>query len=318
MVNRNLDFEQDYQVLKDKILELKNMSQTKDIDLSGEIVFLEARLRELRENKYHNLTPWEQVLLARHPDRPLTRDYAARIFDSWLELHGDREFSDDPAIVGGLAEFDGMAVTVIGHQKGKNTADNLLHNFGMPHPEGYRKAHRLLLQAEKFHRPVITFINTPGADPGIAAEERGQGWAISEMLITLSRLRVPVISVVIGEGGSGGALALAVADRVIMLSNSVFSVTSPEACASILTHDPEKVEQTAAALKITAGDLLSLGIIDEVIPEPVGGAHEEFEAVADMIKERIAVALQELMDEDMEILLDKRYQKIRNIGRYQE
>ncbi len=316
MVKRNFDYEEKHRQLQVKMQELIQLSQTMDMDLSDEIQSLENRMEDLRENKYQNLTPWEKVLLSRHVDRPTSRDYINYLCDDWIELHGDRYFGDDAAIIGGVGRLAGCPVTIIGHQKGKNTRDNLAHNFGMPHPEGYRKAQRLLFQAEKFGRPVITLVDTPGAYPGIGAEERGQAWAISDMLMNLSALRVPIVSIVIGEGGSGGALALAVADRLLMMFNSVFSVASPEACASILWKDPDRVEEMARNMKITAADMLELGIIDEIIPEPVGGAHLNPEAAAHNLKVCLEKHLWEITAEDIEALVQKRYTRLRKIGKW--
>ncbi|MEN6327338.1 MAG: acetyl-CoA carboxylase carboxyltransferase subunit alpha [Syntrophomonas sp.] len=314
MVKRQFDYEQQFQQLQIKLNELKDLADMTNIDLSDQIALIEDKMNNLRQEKYQNLTPWEKILLVRNPDRPTTRDYLDFICDEWIELHGDRNYRDDRSVIGGIGFFEGQAVTVLGHQKGKNTNDNLIHNFGMPHPEGYRKVERLLLQAEKFNRPVITIVDTPGAYPGIGAEERGQAWAISQVLMTLSRLRVPVISVVTGEGGSGGALALAVADRLLMLSNAVFSVVSAEACASILWKDLQRVEEMAEALKITAGDLYQLGIINEIVEEPLGGSHADFTATAEQLKSRIHAHLQELITKDRNELVKERYQKIRAIG----
>ncbi|HWP96772.1 MAG TPA: acetyl-CoA carboxylase carboxyltransferase subunit alpha [Syntrophomonadaceae bacterium] len=314
MTQRKFDFESQYQGLKQKIADLTEESQLRNIDLSDEIAMLENKMKKIREAKYLNLSPWERVLLSRHPDRPGAVQYIERLCSEWIELHGDRLFGDDQAIIAALGLFHGQPVTLLGHRKGKNTADNLRYNFGMPHPEGYRKVVRLLQQAEKFGRPVLTFIDTPGAFPGIGAEERGQALAISQALMTLAGLKVPVISVVTGEGGSGGALALAVANRILMLSNSVFAVTSPESCSSILFKDPNRVEEMAAASKITANDLLHLGIADEVIEEPVGGANEEFEATACLLEESLQRNLRELQEMSPEQLVEDRYTKLRSIG----
>ena len=318
MINRQFDYEKKYQQLQDKMQELLNLSETMQLDLSSEVDILNSKMELIREDKYLNLTPWEKVLLSRHSERPTSRDYIETLCNEWIELHGDRYFGDDPAIIGGIAEFNGQAVTVIGHQKGKDTKDQLLHNFGMPNPEGYRKVQRLLLQAEKFKRPVIFFIDTPGAYPGIGAEERGQAWAISQVLMTLSAITVPIISIVIGEGGSGGALALGVADRLLMLSNAVFSVASPEACASILWKDLDRVEEMASALKITASDLLDLDIVDEIITEPTGGAHLNFATTADIIKSSLQAHLTFLITQNPAVLVEQRYDKLRKIGTLSE
>lgn len=314
MINRQFDYEEKYQQLQDKMLEMIQLSQDMQLDLSNEIDLLVSRVEGNRAEKYQHLNPWEKVLLSRHLERPTSRDYIEYLFTEWVELHGDRYFGDDPAIIGGIALFNGNAVTVIGHQKGKNTKDNLVHNFGMPNPEGYRKVHRLLCQAKKFKRPVIFFIDTPGAYPGIGAEERGQAWAISQLLFTLSSIPVPVISIIIGEGGSGGALALGVADRLLMLSNAVFSVASPEAAASIMWKDLSRVEEMASALKITASDLLELNIIDEIIMEPVGGAHLDFKTMAESIKNSLARHMEVILTQEPAILVQQRYNRLRNTG----
>lgn len=316
MIRRQFDFEQKYQDFMSKLDQLKDQAEGMDFDLQKELVDLEARMSGIREAKYQNLSAWDRVLLSRHTDRPGTNDYIEYLCDSWIELHGDRQFADDQAIIGGIGILEGRPVTIVGHRKGRNTRDNVRCNFGMPQPEGYRKVYRLLRQAEKFGRPVITFIDTPGAYPGIGAEERGQAWAISNLLMILSSLRVPVIAIVIGEGGSGGALALAVGDRLLMLSNAVFSVASPEACASILWKTPDKAEEMAEALKITAGDLLGLRIIDGIIEEPIGGAHQDFEVTANRIKESIQRELGTLMKQDINELIEERYQRLRKLGEH--
>ena len=260
-----------------------------------------------------DLTPWEKVKLARMPLRPTGLDYIERIFDNFIELHGDRYFSEDRAIVGGIAFFGSIPVTVIAQQKGRNTKENIARNFSMPHPEGYRKALRLMKQAEKFHRPVICFIDTPGAFCGLGAEERGQGEAIASNLAEMMLLKTPIISVVISEGGSGGALALGVADKVYMLEHAVYSILSPEGFASILYKDSSKAEQAAKDMKLTAQDLLQYGIIDGIIPEPQGGAHNDFELITQNVKTVIEADLQEMLQLPLETLLDKRYLKFRKI-----
>lgn len=318
MVKRQFDYENQFKQLQDKLNELKSLAEMTNLDLSDQVKLIEDKMNDLRQEKYHNLTAWEKILMVRNTNRPTAREYIDFICDKWIELHGDRNYAEDRSIIGGIGFFNGQAVTILGHQKGKDTTDNLKHNFGMPHPEGYRKVQRLLLEAQKFHRPVITFVDTPGAYPGIGAEERGQAWAISQVLMTLSNLRVPVISVITGEGGSGGALALAVADRLLMLSNAVFSVVSAEACASILWKDLQRVEETAEALKITAGDLYQLGIVDEILEEPVGGAHVDFEQTAQEIKNRLQINLQELMAKDRNQLIMERYHKLRTIGQFSD
>ncbi len=316
MVKRQFDYEQKVQEIREKLEELNNLSSNMEFDLSQEIESLEEKIENNRERRYKNLSPWEKVLLSRHPERPNSNDYIRYFCEEWIELHGDRYFGDDNTVIGGIGRFNGQAVTILGYRKGKDTRENLQYNFGMPHPEGYRKIQRLLLQAEKFQRPVITLIDTPGAYPGIGAEERGQAWAISQVLMTLSALEVPVIAVVSGEGGSGGALALAVADRLLMLSNAVFSVASPEACASILWKDLERVEDMAKAMKITAHDLQRLGIVDEIIEEPLGGAHLNFPEMAEKLKKSLQKHLGEIMSQDSGELLEERYQKLRKIGEF--
>ncbi len=318
MVKNKFEFEATYRLLESKLEELKELSVKLDCDFSNEIANVENRISILKEERYKNLTPWEQVLLSRDLERPMTRDYIQMLFTEFIEFHGDRLFGEDPAIVGGIGIFGGRAVTILGHQKGKETPDNIIHNFGMPHPEGYRKAKRLLLEAEKFKRPVITFINTPGAYPGMQAEERGQAWAISELLMCLSQLKVPVLSVITGEGGSGGALALTIADRILMLSNAVFSVASPETCASILFRDIKRADEMAEVLKLNARSLKEMGIIDEIIEEP---SHEPLNESAVFIKtleNSIKKNLDEISSIHIDALLEQRYQRFRLIGKFQE
>lgn len=314
MTKRQFDFENQYQVLKQKVEELMEESRIHNIDLNEEIVLLENKMARIRESKYKNLSPWERVLLSRSPDRPGALDYIEFLCSEWIELHGDRLFGDDQAIIAGLGMFHGMPLTIVGHRKGKNTSEKLQYNFGMPHPEGFRKVMRLLKQAEKFRRPVLSFVDTSGAFPGIGAEERGQASAIAETLMAMVCVKVPVISVVSGEGGSGGALALAVGDRIVMLSNSVFSVASPETCSSILFKDAARVEDMAEASKLTAGDLLGLGLIDEIIEEPVGGANQDFENTARLVEESILKHLRDLSDKETDLLVSERYEKYRRIG----
>lgn len=313
---RPMEFEKDYLDLKLKLEELKTYASRKDLDLGTEIDALEARVSLLKEERYRNLSAWQKYQIARHQDRPFTLDYIAAIFQDFVELHGDRCYGDDSAIVGGLAWFDETPVTVIGHQKGKDTNQNIQRNFGMSHPEGYRKAYRLMKQAEKFKRPLICFIDTPGAYPGTGAEERGQGWAISQDLAQMWSLQTPTISLVIGEGGSGGALALGVADQVLMLSYAIYSVISPHGCASILWNDVARSEEIAENLKMTAPDLLGLGIIDEIIPEPLDGAHRDPEKTYQVVKERIRYHLQDLMNQNTADLVKKRFQRLRKVGVY--
>ncbi|TVP83574.1 MAG: acetyl-CoA carboxylase carboxyltransferase subunit alpha [Alkalicoccus sp.] len=311
-----LPFEKPVIELRSKITELKEFTDEKGIDLSGEITKLEARLEQLEEDIYGNMKPWDRVQLARHSQRPTTKDYIHHLFTDFFEMHGDRLYGDDAAIVGGPAFFEGTPVTVIGHQRGKDTKENLFRNFGMPHPEGYRKALRLMKQAEKFSRPIICFIDTKGAYPGKAAEERGQSEAIARNLIEMAGLRTPVICVVIGEGGSGGALALGVGDRIYMLENSTYSVISPEGAASILWKDAGEARAAAETMKITAPDLFELGIIDAVIPEVRGGANRDVITQAENIREYLEEAIHSLKKKDKEDLVQERYEKFNRIGEY--
>ncbi|GBC85390.1 Acetyl-coenzyme A carboxylase carboxyl transferase subunit alpha [bacterium HR11] len=275
---------------------------------------LRKKLETYRRQIYSRLTPWEIVQVARHPQRPYTLDYIRLIFDDFIELHGDRRYGDDPAIVAGLAFLGDQPMAVVGHQKGRDMQEKLRRNFGMPHPEGYRKALRIMKLAEKFSRPVVTFVDTPGAYPGIGAEARGQAQAIAENLLEMSRLRVPVLVFIIGEGGSGGALGIAVGDRIYMLQYAIYSVISPEGCASILWRDAGKAREAAQALRLTARDLLELGVIDEVLEEPLGGAHADPEAMALRIKDAILRGLQELCGTPSEELVRRRYEKFRRMG----
>lgn len=309
-----LDFERPFVELENKIAELTSFSREKGLDLSGEIAHLEKRAEELKRSIFASLTPWQRVQLARHPDRPNTEEYVRMLFEDFVELHGDRCYGDDPAVLGGIGRFNGTAVTVIGHRKGRDTRENVSRNFGMAHPEGFRKALRLMHQAEKFGRPVITFIDTPGAHCGVGAEERGQSCAIAQNLLGMSALRVPIIVVVIGEGGSGGALALGVGNRILMQEHAIFSVISPEGCASILWKDPSRAQEAAEALKLTAHDLLTLGIIDEVIPEPLGGAHRDPKGAAALLRERMVQHLETLRRMTPEDLVRSRCTKFRRIG----
>lgn len=309
-----LDFERPFVELENKIAELTSFSREKDLDLSEEIEHLEKRAEELKRSIFANLTPWQRVQLARHPDRPNTEEYVRMLFEDFIEFHGDRCYGDDPAVLGGIGRLNGTAVTVVGHRKGRDTRENVSRNFGMAHPEGFRKALRLMHQAEKFGRPVITFIDTPGAHCGVGAEERGQSCAIAQNLLGMSALRVPIIVVVIGEGGSGGALALGVGDRILMQEHAIFSVISPEGCASILWKDPSRAQEAAEALKLTAHDLLALGIVDEVIPEPLGGAHRDPEGAAALVRERLVQHLETLKRMAPEELVRSRWMKFRQIG----
>ncbi|MGI6119881.1 MAG: acetyl-CoA carboxylase carboxyltransferase subunit alpha [Desulfosporosinus sp.] len=312
------DFEKPIVELVEKISELQKFSADRDIDLSREVATLENKVALLKKEIYGNLDPWQKVQIARHPERPNFYDYVPLLFEDFMELKGDRFFADDRAIAGGIALFRGTVVTVIAQVKGKGTKENIKRNFGMPHPEGYRKALRLMDQAEKFGRPILTFIDTPGAACDLGAEERGQGEAIARCILAMAGYHVPVISTVIGEGGSGGALALGVGNVILMLEHSFYSVIAPESCASILWHDITKAKEVASALKFTAQDLLKLGIADEVIPEPQGGAHYNLKKTAEELSQVIAKHLERLRSETPEALREKRYQKLRAIGVYSE
>lgn len=313
-----LDFEKPLAELEQRIDDLKRVADDGALDVQDELAPLERKLSDLRVDIYRNLSPMQRVQVARHPRRPFTLDYVRTIFTDWIELHGDRAFRDDAAVVGGWARLDGETVMVIGHQRGHDTKENLRRNFGMPHPEGYRKALRLMKMAEKFEAPIVTFIDTPGAWPGLGAEERGQSEAIARNLLEMAGLQVPIIATVIGEGGSGGALALGVADRVLMLENSVYSVISVEGCAAILWKDgksPETRARAADALKITAPDLYELRVIDEIIPEPPGGAHADPEATAAKLKEVLVRQVDELRRYKPEKLVRRRREKFMRMGR---
>src|SRR5499433_2857886 len=303
-----LDFEQPLLELEIRIAALQ---ATDDPAQADEIARLQERLERQRQRTYASLTPWQRTQLARHPKRPHTRDWCKLLLEDFTELHGDRLFRDDPAIVGGLARFEGQSVVVIGHQKGRDTREKIARNFGMPHPEGYRKALRLMELAAKFGKPILTFIDTPGAYPGLDAEERGQGEAIARNLREMARLPVPIIVTVTGEGGSGGALAIAVGDRVNILENGFYSVISPEGCASIIWRDSTKAETAAEAMKITATDLKELGIVDEIVKEPEGGAHTDLEAAARFLDEVLDRQLTELAMEPAKDLVSARYEKFR-------
>jgi len=313
-----LDFEKPLVELEQKIRELKEYS-TEKVDFSTEIKKLEKKADKLREEIFTNLTRWQRTQLARHVNRPFTLDYVQHIFTDWFEVHGDRNFRDDPAIVCGFARFDGKPCCVIGHQKGRDTKEKVYRNFGMPNPEGYRKALRVMQMAEQFGLPIFTFVDTPGAFPGIGAEERGQAEAIARNLREMAALTVPVIVTVTGEGGSGGALAIAVGNRVLMMEYSVYSVISPEGCAAILWSDGTKGPQAAEALKLTAADILELGcVIDDVIPEPVGGAHNDPQVAAASVKKYLKKHLDELQKLSPEELIEQRYQKFRAMSKVEE
>jgi acetyl-CoA carboxylase carboxyl transferase subunit alpha len=314
-----LDFEKPLEELEGTIEELKKLSDESEIDIASEIKRLEKKAKDLRAEIFSRLSPWHKTLLARHPERPYTLDYISMIVEDFVELHGDRRFADDPAVVGGIGKIDGIPMFIIGHQKGRGTKERIFRNFGQPNPEGYRKTLRLMKLAERFRKPVVTFIDTPGAYPGIGAEERGQAEAIAVNLMEMSRLKTPVISIVIGEGGSGGALAISVADRIYMLEHSVYSVISPEGCAAILWRKngdlgAEDFAKAAEALKLTAEDLKAFKIIDDIIPEPLGCAHREPEIMAKTIKEYILKALESLKTKNPAKLVEDRYKKIRKIS----
>ena len=311
-----LDFEKPILELEKKIEEMRAMSH--DIDISSEIENLEKRVEEVKIQIYNELTRWQRVQIARHPERPLTFDYIQNCFDDFIELHGDRKFKDDPAIIGGIAKLNGKPVMIIGHQKGRDTKTNLYRNFGMPNPEGYRKANRLFHLAEKFNNPVITFLDTPGAFPGIEAEERGQAEAIARNLLDMSQLKVPVIVVIIGEGASGGAIGIGVGDRVLMLENSWYSVISPESCSSILWRSWDFKEQAAEALQLTAKDLKIHGIIDEIVPEPIGGAHKNPNEMFLRIKDILNKELIKLIAIPKDTLVAERRNKFYKMGVWEE
>lgn len=311
-----LTFEKPLIELRNKIIELQKFTEDKDIDFSEEIARLEEKAKNLEIEIYGNLTPWQRVQIAKHLERPTTLDLIDKIFTNFIELHGDRLFGDDPAMVGGVAKLDGRPVTVIGHQKGKDTKDNIRRNFGMPHPEGYRKALRLMEQAEKFDRPIITFINTPGAYPGKAGEERGQSEAIARNLREMAGFHVPIICIVTGDGASGGALGIGVGNHIYMLENSWYSVISPEGAAALLWKDAGQAQRAAETMKITAPDLLELGVIDRIIEEPLGGAHKDVDFQAKMIKHSILDGLKELSALSKEELVEHRYNKYKQIGSF--
>jgi acetyl-CoA carboxylase carboxyl transferase subunit alpha len=311
-----LEFERPVIDLRKKIAELKEITKEAEVDLSDEIEKLEVRLEKLEKEIYENMKPWDRVQIARHPNRPTTLDYIPLLFTDFFECHGDRSFGDDEAIVAGIGKFQGLPVTIIGHQRGKDTKENIRRNFGMPHPEGYRKALRLMKQADKFRRPIICFIDTKGAYPGKAAEERGQSEAIARNLFEMAGLKVPVICIVIGEGGSGGALALGVGNHIHMLENSTYSVISPEGAASILWKDASKAKLAAEKMKITAPDLKELHVIDEIIPEVKGGAHKDKELQAEAIHTVILNSLKDLVKLSEEELINQRYEKYKAIGEF--
>jgi acetyl-CoA carboxylase carboxyl transferase subunit alpha len=311
-----LNFERAIADVEEQIASLRALADERGVDVTAEISALERKLRGLKQETFARLTPIERVQVARHPRRPYTLDYLEMVFTDFMELHGDRQFRDDASMVGGWARLDGEPVMVIGQQKGRDMKENLLRNFGMPHPEGYRKALRLMKLAEKFGRPVVTLIDTPGAYPGIGAEERGQGEAIARNLREMAALRVPCVATVIGEGGSGGALAIGVADRVLMLENGIYSVISPEGCAAILWKSGAERDKAATAMKITAGDLKGLGVIDEVVPEPAGGAHADWEGTAAALREALLRHLRELREVPVDELRRGRWSKYMAMGEW--
>ena len=311
-----LDFEQPIAELEAKIEELRYVGDDSEVNIGEEISKLQEKSRSLTKNIFSKLTPWQTSKLARHPMRPYTLDYIDRIFTDFQELHGDRSFADDPAIVGGIARIDGMPVMIIGHQKGRDTKENIRRNFGMPRPEGYRKAMRLMKMAEKFRIPVLTFIDTPGAYPGVDAEERGQSEAIARNLFVMADLKTPIICTVIGEGGSGGALAIGVGDRLLMLEYSTYSVISPEGCASILWKSAEKAEDAAEAMGITAKRLKELELIDDIVREPLGSAYRDIDTTARSIKQALVSALEGIEKVNLEQLLEQRYERLMSYGNF--
>ncbi|MFH0947750.1 MAG: acetyl-CoA carboxylase carboxyltransferase subunit alpha [Elusimicrobiota bacterium] len=315
-----LDFEKPIAELESKIAELKKFSAEQKQDLSIEIKTLTEKCEKLKADVFSSLTPWQKVQIARHPNRPHTLEFINLIMTDFVELHGDRHFADDKAIICGFAKFNGEPVAIVGHQKGSETSENMLRNFGMPNPEGYRKALRIFKLAEKFNRPIITFIDTPGAYPGIGAEERGQSEAIARNLFEMSQLKVPIVVCVIGEGGSGGALAISVGDCLLMLEHSIYSVISPEGCSAILfkAAAAEKITEVASSLKLTAQNLKKFEIIDEIVEEPLGGAHRNSEETAKTLGGAIKKHLSELQKLPIEKLLEERYKKFRKIGEYKE
>jgi acetyl-CoA carboxylase carboxyl transferase subunit alpha len=313
-----LEFEQPIAELEAKIDELRYIGDDADVNINDEVAKLEAKSRALTETIFASLTPWQISQLARHPQRPYMLDYVVRMFTDFRELHGDRCYADDHAVIGGLGRLDGTPVMIIGQQKGRDTKEKLHRNFGMPRPEGYRKALRLMQMAERFRLPLLTFIDTPGAYPGIGAEERGQSEAIARNLLVMSKLRIPVICTVIGEGGSGGALAIGVGDRTLMLQYSTYSVISPEGCASILWKSAEKAEDAAEALGITSSRLQELGLIDRIINEPLGGAHRDVDAMAERLRKALSEELGRLQVLDQDELVEKRYRRLMAYGQFTE
>ena len=311
-----LDFEQPIAELEGKIDELRYVQSESAVDISEEIEQLSKKSHQLTKDIYSDLSPWQITKIARHPERPYTMDYVREIFTDFIEMHGDRHFADDQSIVGGLARFNGHACMVLGHQKGRGTKERAVRNFGMTRPEGYRKALRLMKTAEKFSLPVFTFVDTPGAFPGIDAEERGQSEAIGRNIYEMAQLEVPIITTVIGEGGSGGALAIAVADQVMMLQYSVYSVISPEGCASILWKTSDRAQDAAEAMGITAHRLKALGLVDKIVHEPVGGAHRDAKQMASFLKRALGDAWRQVADLKPQELLERRYERLQSYGRF--
>lgn len=318
MATYMLEFERPILELQAKIQELKQLAQDERADLTGEIARLERKVARMQDEVFAGLTPWQQTQIARHPSRPYALDYIRLLLTDFVELHGDRAFGDDRAIVGGFARLEGMPLLVLGQQKGRDTKEKIARNFAMAHPEGYRKARRLMRLAEKFQRPVLTLVDTPGAYPGIGAEERGQAEAIACNLREMAHLRVPIVCVIVGEGGSGGALGLGVGDEVLMLQYAIYSVISPEGCASILWRDPAKAPEAAAAMGITATRLSGLGLVDTIVPEPVGGAHRNHAEAAALLRPRLLEAFGRLRALGTDDLLEARYQKFRRMGVFEE
>jgi acetyl-CoA carboxylase carboxyl transferase subunit alpha len=319
MIKRHfLDFEQPIAELETKIEELRYVQNESAVDISEEIERLDKKSHQLTKEIYSSLSPWQVTQIARHPQRPYTLDYVNEIFTDFEELHGDRSFADDSSIVGGLARFNGLACMVVGHQKGRDTKERALRNFGMSRPEGYRKALRLMKLAEKFGMPLFTFVDTPGAYPGIGAEERGQSEAIGRNIYEMSQLEVPIVTTIIGEGGSGGALAISVGDQVLMLQFSVYSVISPEGCASILWKTADRASEAAEALGITAHRLKALGLIDKIVSEPVGGAHRDPRQMAAQLKRGLNDALRQVLDLKPKELLQRRYERLQSYGRFSD
>ena len=318
MVSDYLEFEQPIAELEAKIEELRRVESDNEMQLGEEIAKLQAKCDSLTESIYRNLSPWQVAQIARHPRRPYTLDYVDQLFTDFEELHGDRAYSDDPAIVTGIGRFEGRSIAIIGHQKGRNTKENLRRNFGMPRPEGYRKALRIMEMAEKFQFPIVTFIDTPGAYPGVGAEERGQSRAIAQNLYRMAQLRTPIICTVIGEGGSGGALAIGVGDHLAMLSYSTYSVISPEGCASILWKNADKAEDAADALGITSDRLEELGLVDEVISEPLSGAHRDLKTTSQNMRASLQESLTRFTQLELNEMLDMRFQRLTSYGAFKE